>query len=123
MLDHVGLEVADLDASLEFFTQALAPLGVAPIMKVPDVACGFGDADKPWFWIASRGRAVSTDVHVAFAAPDRATVDRFHEAALAAGGTDNGGPGSREIYHPNYYGAFVLDLDGNNVEAVCHRPE
>jgi catechol 2,3-dioxygenase-like lactoylglutathione lyase family enzyme len=123
MLDHVGLEVSDLDASREFFTQALAPLGVAPIMDVPGIACGFGDGRKPWFWIAARGRSVSTDVHIAFEAPDRATVDRFHDAALAAGGRDNGEPGKREIYHPEYYGAFVLDPDGNNVEAVSHRPE
>lgn len=108
MLDHMGLEVADLDASVEFFTRVLAPLGVAPIMRVPDVACGFGDGQKPWFWVASRGRATSTDVHVAFEAPDRETVDRFHEAALAAGARDR---------------AFVLDLEGNNIEAVCHRPE
>jgi catechol 2,3-dioxygenase-like lactoylglutathione lyase family enzyme len=123
MLDHVGLEVSDLDASREFFSQALEPLGVAPIMDVRDVACGFGDAAKPWFWVAARGHGVSTAVHVAFEAPDRATVDRFHEAALAAGGRDNGAPGKRELYHPEYYGAFVLDPDGNNVEAVCHRPE
>ena len=123
MLDHMGLEVSDFDASRAFFVQALEPLGVAPIMELPDVACGFGDGRKPWFWIAKRARSVSTDVHVAFEAPDRATVDRFHEAALAAGGRDNGGPAKREIYHPEYYGAFVLDPDGNNVEAVCHRPE
>ena len=123
MLDHMGLEVSDLDASREFFTKALEPLGVGPIMDLHGVACGFGDGQKPWFWIASRERSVSTDVHVAFEAPDRATVDRFHEAALAAGGRDNGGPGKREIYHPEYYGAFILDPDGNNVEAVCHRPE
>ena len=123
MLDHIGLEVSDLDASRAFFTKALEPLGVGPIMEVEGVACGFGDDRKPWFWVARRGRGVSTDVHVAFEAPDRATVDRFHEAALAAGGRDNGEPGKREIYHPEYYGAFILDPDGNNIEAVCHRPE
>jgi catechol 2,3-dioxygenase-like lactoylglutathione lyase family enzyme len=85
---------------------------------VPKVG-GFGD-DFPFFWIAERGRGPDSGTHVAFRAPDNATVDAFHEAALAAGGRDNGGPGIREIYHPTYYGAFVLDPDGNNVEAVCH---
>ena len=82
---------------------------------------GFGDGRKPFFWIGTRDGA-QTGVHVAFAADSRETVDAFHVAALEAGGTDNGGPGVREIYHPNYYGAFVLDPDGNNVEAVCHDP-
>ena len=85
---------------------------------------GMGESDgKPYFWINEQRQPATTNVHVAFAAPDRATVDAFHEAALAAGGTDNGGPGIREIYHPSYYGAFVLDPDGNNIEACCHRPE
>ena len=90
---------------------------------LPGAAGGFGSpADqKPFFWISTRGTP-QTGIHVAFAAPDRATVDAFHAAALAAGATDNGEPGPREIYHPNYYGAFVHDLDGNNVEAVCHLP-
>ena len=122
MLDHVGLEVSDLDASRAFYVGALEPLGIAPIMEFRG-ACGLGTEGKPWFWITSRGRTTSTDVHVAISAPDRATVDRFHEAALAAGGRENGGPGVREIYHPSYYGAFVLDPDGNNIEAVTHRPE
>ena len=87
---------------------------------VPEVG-GFGD-DFPFFWIARRGRGPDSGVHVAFTAEDRETVDAFHAAALAAGGNDNGGPGVREIYHPHYYGAFVLDPDGNNVEAVCHTP-
>ena len=82
--------------------------------------CGFGD-DFPFFWIAQRGVGPDSGTHVAFRVEDRATVDAFHEAALAAGGRDNGGPGVREIYHPHYYGAFVLDPDGNNIEAVCHR--
>ena len=88
---------------------------------VPGVG-GFGD-DFPFFWIGRRGRGPDTGVHVAFTAQDRKTVDAFHASALAAGGRDNGGPGLREIYHPTYYGAFVLDPDGNNVEAVCHSPE
>lgn len=122
MIDHVGLEVSDLTASRAFYAAALEPLGVEPIMEFTG-ACGFGTEVKPWLWINSRRRATSTDVHVAIAARDRATVDRFHEAALAAGGRDNGGPGVREIYHPSYYAAFVLDPDGNNLEAVTHRPE
>ena len=87
---------------------------------VPKVG-GFGD-EFPFFWIGEREQGPDSGVHVAFAAEDRGTVDAFHAAALEAGGRDNGGPGVREIYHPNYYGAFVLDPDGNNVEAVCHAP-
>ena len=79
-----------------------------------------GPAGKPIFWIAGRPPR-NTGVHVAFTAPDRATVDAFYEAAIAAGGKDNGAPGVREQYHPHYYGAFVLDPDGNNIEAVCHQ--
>jgi predicted lactoylglutathione lyase len=82
---------------------------------------GFGD-DFPFFWIGRRDRGPDSGVHVAFTAENRETVDAFHAAALEAGGTDNGGPGVRELYHPDYYGAFVLDPDGNNVEAVCHTP-
>ena len=120
-LDHVGLDVRDYEASKRFYEQALAPLGMTLLMEpVPEVG-GFG-GDFPFFWIAKRDRGPQTGVHVAFAAKDREMVDAFHAAALAAGGTDNGGPGVREIYHPNYYGAFVLDPDGNNVEAVCHKP-
>ena len=122
MIDHMGVNVSDLEASKAFYVPALETLGVGVIMEVEGRACGMGDEGKPWFWIARRGTP-STEVHVAFGAPDRATVDRFHDAALAAGGRDNGGPGVREIYHPHYYGAFVLDPDGNNVEAVCHLPE
>jgi catechol 2,3-dioxygenase-like lactoylglutathione lyase family enzyme len=84
---------------------------------------GFGSDGKPWFWISEERKPVTENMHVAFAVPDRATVDAFHAAALEAGGTDNGAPGIREIYHPAYYGAYVLDPDGNNVEAVCHKPE
>jgi catechol 2,3-dioxygenase-like lactoylglutathione lyase family enzyme len=83
--------------------------------------CGFGRQGKPDFWIAQRGTP-QTDVHVAFVSPDRGTVDRFHAAALAAGGEDNGAPGLRPHYHEHYYAAFVHDPDGNNIEAVCHAP-
>jgi catechol 2,3-dioxygenase-like lactoylglutathione lyase family enzyme len=121
-LDHVGLEVADYEASRAFYEQALAPLGMRLIMEpVPGVG-GFG-GEFPFFWISSRGREHQSGVHVAITAKDREMVAAFHAAALAAGGTDNGEPGIREIYHPSYYGAFILDPDGNNIEAVCHKPE
>jgi catechol 2,3-dioxygenase-like lactoylglutathione lyase family enzyme len=120
-LDHVGLDVSDYERSKTFYERALAPLGMTLMMEpAPDVA-GFG-ADYPFFWIGKRDRGPDSGVHVAFGTEDRATVDAFHAAALGAGGTDNGEPGVRELYHPTYYGAFVLDPDGNNVEAVCHAP-
>jgi catechol 2,3-dioxygenase-like lactoylglutathione lyase family enzyme len=123
MFDHVGLNVRDFAASRAFFEQALAPLGYRVLMSFDDwKAAGFGTDDKPEFWIAER-EPYGTGTHVAFGCDDRATVDAFHEAALDAGAIDNGPPGLRELYHPAYYGAFVHDLDGNNVEAVCHRPE
>jgi catechol 2,3-dioxygenase-like lactoylglutathione lyase family enzyme len=120
-LDHVGLDVADYAGSKAFYESALEPLGLRLMMEpVPEVG-GFGD-DVPFFWIAKRDRGPQTGVHVAFRVDRRELVDAFHAAALAAGGADNGGPGMREIYHPNYYAAFVLDPDGNNVEVVCHNP-
>ncbi|HEY6671423.1 MAG TPA: VOC family protein [Solirubrobacterales bacterium] len=122
MLDHLGLDVADYETSKAFYQRALAPLGIELIMEpVPGVG-GFGDGGKPYFWIGRRGRPAQAGVHVAFAAESREQVDAFHAAALEAGATDNGGPGKREMYHPDYYGAYVLDPDANNVEAVCHRP-
>jgi catechol 2,3-dioxygenase-like lactoylglutathione lyase family enzyme len=121
MFDHVGLNVRDYAASRAFYEQALAPLGYRVVFDGSEWnGAGFGTSDKPEFWIMQRD-PVGTGTHVAFQCDDRATVDAFHAAALAAGGTDNGAPGVREHYHPTYYGAFVLDLDGNNVEAVCHR--
>jgi catechol 2,3-dioxygenase-like lactoylglutathione lyase family enzyme len=120
VMDHIGLGVSNLAASRAFYERALAPLGIGVVMEVPGAA-GFGREGKPWFWIGE-GEA-SGPIHIAFAAPDRAAVDAFHREALAAGGRDNGEPGLREIYHPTYYGAFVLDPDGNNAEAVTHRPE
>jgi catechol 2,3-dioxygenase-like lactoylglutathione lyase family enzyme len=122
MLDHVGFGVSDYARSKAFYEKALAPLGVTLIMEPVAQAAGFGANGKPFFWIETRGPAVEGGLHVAFAVDDRGTVDAFHAAALAAGGTDNGAPGVREIYHPNYYGAYVLDPDGNNIEAVCHKP-
>jgi catechol 2,3-dioxygenase-like lactoylglutathione lyase family enzyme len=122
VFDHVGLNVTSYEVSRAFYEQALAPLGWRVVMSFDEwKAAGFGAFDKPDFWISER-EPYGTGTHVAFVAPDRATVDTFHAAALAAGGRDNGEPGVREMYHPTYYAAFVLDVDGNNVEAVCHAP-
>lgn len=124
MIDHVEFPVADYERAKRFYTTALAPLAYSLVMEVRGVggaAGGFGVGGKPDFWIVA-GRAFQGHVHVAIAAEDRATVDAFHKAALAAGGKDNGAPGLRPQYHPNYYGAFVLDPDGHNIEAVCHAP-
>ena len=120
-IDHIGLDVVDYEQSKAFYERALAPLGVKLLMEPVLEMGGFG-GDFPFFWIGKRDRGPQTGVHVAFTAKDREMVDAFHAAALAAGGDDNGRPGVREIYHPHYYGAFVLDPDGNNVEAVCHKP-
>ena len=117
MIDHMGILVSDLDASVAFYTRALAPLGYEVVMRFPQFV-GFGVAGKPDFWI---GTGAPTDkLHIAFRARGRAEVRAFYEAAIAAGGKDNGPPGIRELYHPNYYGAFVFDGDGHNIEAVCH---
>lgn len=121
ILDHLAVGVSDLGASKAFYTQALEPLGMSPIMEF-EQAVGLGRDGMPAFWLVSGGR-YGGPVHVAFAAPDTAAVDAFYAAAMAAGGRDNGAPGLREHYHPSYYGAFVLDPDGHNVEAVTHVPE
>jgi catechol 2,3-dioxygenase-like lactoylglutathione lyase family enzyme len=128
MIDHVGFAVSDYARSKAFYEAALAPLGYALIIEVSaqqnrsgHPAAGFGAGGKPDFWIGGEGK-LEKPLHVAIVAKDRATVDAFHRAALAAGGRDNGAPGLRPHYHPNYYGAFVLDPDGNNIEAVCHAP-
>ena len=121
MIDHVGFGVSDYEASKAYYEQALEPLGIGLLMEpIPNVG-GFGNEGKPFFWISGE-RPVQSGLHVAFACENRELVDAFHAAAIAAGGTDNGPAGPRPIYHPHYYGAFVLDLDGNNIEAVCHRP-
>jgi len=125
MLDHVGLDVASYAVSKAFYTEALAPLGYAVVEEIQG-NCGFRPAGKPQFWIHEAGGAGQQrtgPVHIAFGANDRSAVDKFYGAAIAAGGRCNGKPGLREIYHPNYYGAFVFDPDGNNVEAVSHFPE
>ena len=128
MIDHVGFPVSDYARSKAFYAQALAPLGYMLIMEVTaeqtesgSPAAGFGRNGKPDFWIGGEG-GLKGILHVAIVADERATVDAFHRAALAAGGKDNGAPGLRPHYHPSYYGAFVLDPDGHNVEAVCHTP-
>jgi catechol 2,3-dioxygenase-like lactoylglutathione lyase family enzyme len=120
VIDHVGLGVSDLERSRAFYEQALAALGYRLLVE-SDSSAGFGRDGKPDFFVHV-GRPVSGPVHVAIASPDRVTVDAFHAAGLAAGGRDNGPPGPRPRYHEHYYGAFVLDPDGNNIEAVCHRP-
>jgi catechol 2,3-dioxygenase-like lactoylglutathione lyase family enzyme len=123
MIDHVGISVGDYARSKAFYEQALAPLGISLLMEpAPGTVGGFGTPQRPFFWIDTRRPGVGGGVHVAFTVEERATVDAFHAAALEAGGIDNGGPGVRALYHPSYYGAYVLDPDGNNVEAVCHRP-
>jgi catechol 2,3-dioxygenase-like lactoylglutathione lyase family enzyme len=126
-LDHIGYPVADIGRAKRFYAAALAPLSITVIMEVTaeqtgkDTYVGFGANGKPFFWIGT-GAKSNGAVHVAFAAASRAQVDAFYEAAMAAGGKDNGAPGIRAHYHANYYGAFVLDPDGNNIEAVCHTP-
>jgi catechol 2,3-dioxygenase-like lactoylglutathione lyase family enzyme len=128
MIDHVGFPVSDYERSKAFYGKALAPLGYTLIMEIAadrtesgSPAAGFGKDGKPDFWIGGEG-GLKGIVHVAIAADDRRAVDAFYRAALAAGGKDNGGPGLRPQYHSSYYGAFVLDPDGHNVEAVCHAP-
>jgi catechol 2,3-dioxygenase-like lactoylglutathione lyase family enzyme len=128
MLDHMGIPVADYKRSRAFYLQALAPLGYALVMEVPQEtergfsAAGLGKDGKPDFWIGGEGK-LNRAVHVAFTAKSRAVVDAFYRAAIAAGGKDNGPPGLRPHYHANYYAAFVFDPDGHNIEAVCHAPE
>jgi catechol 2,3-dioxygenase-like lactoylglutathione lyase family enzyme len=122
MLDHVGFAVRDYGRSKAFYGKALAPLGLTILLEPAGEAAGFGKDGTACFWLEARGRPVQGRLHIAFGAESRATVDAFYVAALEAGGIDNGAPGVREIYHPNYYGAYVLDPDGNNIEAVCHTP-
>ncbi|RRS04739.1 VOC family protein [Aquabacterium soli] len=128
MIDHTGVAVSDFEKSKAFYNTALAAIGYALIMELPasvtghaDVA-GFGEPPKPDFWINS-GSPNVPPIHIAFRVQSRAIVDAFYKAAIAAGGTDNGAPGLRPHYHPNYYGAFVRDPDGHNIEAVCHEAE
>ena len=127
MLDHAGITVSDYAHSRAFYERVLGVLDYGIVMDVTKEqtggyeGCGFGDK-KPEFWIGT-GPTPTTGVHVAFVAASRAAVDEFHAIALQHGARDNGAPGLRPHYHPNHYGAFVIDFDGNNIEAVCHRPE
>ena len=127
-LDHISINVSDYARSRAFYDKALAPLGIACIMEFGP-ACGYGRDGKPDLWIGAGKTSFQTEeqlraitpVHVALAARSREEVDAFHRAAVAAGGKDNGAPGLRPQYHPGYYGAFVIDPDGHNIEAVIHR--
>ena len=119
MLDHVTIGVSDIERSRNFYDLALRPLGITRLYAEGETASGYGFAPKAFFWI-SRRNVPQTGSHIAFTTQDRAIVDRFHAEAIAAGGRDNGPPGIRPNYHPSYYGAFVLDPDGHNIEAVCH---
>ena len=123
MLDHMTLRVRDHAKSKAFYTAALKPLGYEIVMEWESFV-GMGVKGKPDFWVApaEKGRAHYDQLHIAFRAPNRKAVDEFYAAALKAGGKDNGAPGVRKDYHPNYYGAFVIDPDGHNVEACCHDP-
>jgi len=121
MLDHVTIGVSNIARAVAFYDRALAPLGVERLYAEGTSAFGYGSEKKAYFWIGQR-ETVLTGAHIAFAAGDRGTVDAFHAGALAAGGRDNGAPGLRPQYHAHYYGAFILDPDGHNIEAVCHRP-
>jgi len=121
IIDHIGLVVSNYEISKQFYTKCLAPLNIKLVMEFEGWA-GFGKNDKPEFWFGSDGDA-HKPMHIAFAAENRDQVNKFYEAALAADGKDNGPPGIREEYHPDYYGAFIYDLDGHNIEAVCHNPE
>lgn len=120
MIDHVGLTVGSCDHSKEFYAHVLGALGYELVVAHDGVAA-FGPPGAPLFWI-HEGDQPQRNVHIAFSAAHRSAVDHFHAVAIATGATDNGAPGLRPEYHENYYGAFVLDPDGNNIEAVCHAP-
>jgi len=126
MIDHVGFSVSDYPRAKAFYTKTLAPLGYRLVMEVQQnpadpPAAGFGADGKPDFWIGGEG-GLNKPLHIAIAAKDRAAVDAFYKTAMENGAKDNGPPGIRAHYHPNYYGAFVIDPDGHNLEAVCHAP-
>lgn len=127
-IDHIGLSVSDFEAAKTFYTAALAPLRMSVIMEFgkdvtgDEPVAGLGADGKPFLWISGGGKT-SPHTHIAIRAENRAQVDAFYKAAIAAGGKDNGPPGIRAMYHPNYYGAFVLDADGHNIEACCHHAE
>lgn len=127
MIDHTGISVADFEKSKTFYDAALAPLGAKLLYMVPEqytggVKVGGYGRTKPDFWL-HEGKDTGPGRHYAFTAENRAAVDAFYAAAMTAGGRDNGAPGLRPHYHKDYYGAFVFDPDGNNIEAICHKPE
>lgn len=129
MIDHMGVSASDFEVSRRFYDAALGAIGARVVMEVTPAmtggiyhGIGYGKHGKPDFWL-SNGGPKGSGIHIAFVAENRAEVDAFHAAAMAAGGRDNGAPGLRAHYHPGYYGAFVYDPDGINVEAVCHKPE
>jgi catechol 2,3-dioxygenase-like lactoylglutathione lyase family enzyme len=123
MLDHVGMQAIDMERSSAFFDKVLEPLGGARIMDFGE-AIGYGVGDKPDFWISAKQTGEGfRESHIAFEAPDRAAVDAFFKAATDLGAEVLHEPREWPEYHQSYYGAFVRDPDGNNVEAVCHRPE
>lgn len=127
MIDHTGITVSDFEASKAFYDKVMAPLGASLLYVVPSEFTGGAKVggygrDRPVFWL-HEATPTGPGRHYAFTARSRAEVDAFHAAAVAAGGKDNGAPGLRPHYHANYYGAFVFDPDGNNIEAVCHTPE
>jgi catechol 2,3-dioxygenase-like lactoylglutathione lyase family enzyme len=121
MIDHTGINISNFEKSKEFYTKALAPLGYQLLSEMNNTIAGFGIDGEPDFWIV-RGDVNTPIIHVAFRAQNRDMVREFYAAALEIGGRDNGAPGLRTHYHPNYYAAFILDLDGHNIEAVCHVP-
>ena len=127
MIDHITIGVTDFSRSTAFYDQSFAALNIRRLFDVPPEqsegikVTGYGDT-HPWFWLAEE-RPTKGLLHVAFSAPSRALVDAWYAAAIAAGGRDNGPPGLRAHYHSDYYGAFVLDPDGHNIEAVCHAPD
>ena len=127
MIDHTGLNMSNPAMSRTFYDRALAPLGYKMMAEIPKeytggkVVLGYGVPPKPDFWL-SEGTPNAPRLHIAFRADSRKIVDEFYKAAMAAGGKDNGKPGPRPHYHEHYYGAFVLDPDGHNIEAVCHNP-
>ncbi len=128
IIDHIGINVSNYPRAKAFYSAALAPLGITLVMEF-GAAAGFGRGKKPELWLGAGKTEFQTEeqleiitpIHICLAAQSRAEVDAFHVAALAAGGRDNGAPGIRAHYHPGYYGAFVLDPDGHNIEAVFHE--
>ncbi len=120
MYDHIGLKVKDIDTSVRFYEATLAPLG-HELCSRDEASAGFGSAGEPALWLYADRRSPGSGVHVSFRAADRGAVDRFHARGLAAGGRDHGAPSVRADYSPTYYAAFLIDPDGNNVEAVCPR--